>query len=201
MTALAAACSRPAVPEATSSQGASIEARDSVAVIPRPYPVSQTGGTPATGPGIRYNACERIWCMTHKENFYIDHFLTGHHGWILHDENYGDVFSPNMRKEGPPFKNARVTVLLLCGSHVHPYLLGKYGGSIRHTGYNPGLGYSRSHFNAYGTRLDPCCTNGLGFGYIHSMAGRQFRFHDLDEYRSNPDLGWQKPFGFKTASN
>src|SRR6059036_2306575 len=50
----------------------------------QPYTVSANGGTPATGPGDRYNHCERIWCLTHKENFFIDHFLRGHVGWIIH---------------------------------------------------------------------------------------------------------------------
>lgn len=132
--------------------------------------------------------------MTHGENYFIDHFLTGHTGWILHDDLRGDVFVPRHRTEGPPMPKARRTALLLCGQHVHPYLLGAYGGPVRHTGYNATLGYSRAHFDAYGTRLDPCCINGLGFGYIHSAAGRLFRFHDLEEYRRDPDKGWQKPF-------
>ena len=169
--------------------------------MPKPYPVSTAGGTPATGPGIRYNSCERIWCLTHKENFFIDHFLRGHIGWILHDEVRGDVFVPRHRTEGPNFQDARATALLLCGQHVHPFLLGKYGGPIRHTGYNYTLAYKRAHFYAYGTRLDPCCINGLGFGFIHSMAGRQFRFHDLQEYRAHPELGWQKPFGARSAGS
>jgi len=162
--------------------------------------VSARGGTPATGPGLRYNSCERIWCLTHGENFFIDHFLTGHVGWIIHDDVRGDVFVPRGRTQGPEFADARVTALLLCGRHVHPYLLGKWGGPIRHTGYNHTLGYSRSHFMSDGTRLDPCCINGLGHGYLHSRAGRQFRFHDLEEYREHPEQGWQKPFVARAGS-
>src|SRR5262245_51687418 len=34
------------------------------------YSVSARGGTPATGPGERFNHCERIWCTVHGENFF-----------------------------------------------------------------------------------------------------------------------------------
>ncbi len=159
-----------------------------------PYPVSPRGGTPATGPGKRFNNCERVWCTTHLENFALGHFERGHVGWLIHDETLGDLFVPQKRTEGPGYPNARATALYLCGVHMHPFILGKYGGPIRHTGFNLTLGYNRTHFNLYGTRLDPCCENGLGSGFIHSTAGRQFRLHDLDEYRAHPELGWQTPF-------
>jgi hypothetical protein len=167
--------------------------------VPDPYPVSRFGGTPATGPGLRHNNCERIWCTTHRENYFIDHFKSGHVGWILHDDARGDAFVAQQRTEGPAYPNARPTALYLCGLHMHPFILGKYGGPIRSTGYNLTLGYRRSHFNLFGTRLDPCCENGLGSGYLHSFAGRQFRFHDLDDYRAHPELGWQKPFAAHPA--
>jgi hypothetical protein len=54
--------------------------------------------------------------------------------------------------------------------------------------------YPRAHFATYGTRLDPCCVNGLGSAFVHSAAGKQFRFHETSEYRKHPTLGWQKPF-------
>ena len=47
---------------------------------PGPYAVSPQGGTPASGPGARYNHCERIWCLVHGENYFIDHYLKGHEG-------------------------------------------------------------------------------------------------------------------------
>jgi hypothetical protein len=155
------------------------------------YEVSPRGGTPQTGPGERYNHCERIWCLVHQENFFIDHFLKDHNGWILHDDTYGDVFAARLRTEGPPFPKAHRNMLSLCGKHVHPHIL--KSGPIRHTGYNNRLGYSRAHFDSYGTRLEPCCINGLGSGFIHSRAGRQFNFHNLALYRSQPEWGWQKP--------
>lgn len=165
------------------------------------YPISARGGTPATGPGERYNHCERIWCLTHGENFFIDHFLERHVGYVLHEDRRGDIFVTRHRSGGPGFPKARRSSLLLCGKHVHPYLLGKAGGvPIRHTGYNHNLGYNRAHFVAYGTRLDPCCINGLGSSFIHSMAGRQFFFHDVDLYREHPELGWQKPFAARIAT-
>ena len=89
-----------------------------------PYKVSPRGGTPATGPGDRFNHCERIWCMAHGENFFIDHFLKDHIGWILHDDSVGDVFVPAGRVGGPRFPGAKLTVLHLCGRHVHPHILG-----------------------------------------------------------------------------
>ena len=158
------------------------------------YTVSGSGGSPATGPGERFNYCERIWCLTHRENFFVEHYLHDHRGWILHDELRGDVFVPRYRTEGPAFPDARPSVLFLCGRHVHPFIVGKGGGPIRLTGFNRTLGYDRAHFHSYGTRLDPCCINGAGSAFIHSRAGRQFRFHELDEFRAHPEQGWQKPF-------
>lgn len=157
-----------------------------------PYQVSPRGGLPASGPGARYNHCERIWCMPHGENFFIDHFLTGHVGWILHDTAAGDVFVPKWREGGPSFPGARAYALRLCGDHLHPYILGS--GPVKAGMYTVSVGYSRAHFRVYGTRLDPCCLNGLGWDYIHSTGGRYFRFHDLDDYKANPERGWQKPF-------
>lgn len=162
--------------------------------IAAPYPVSPRGGTPKTGPGDRYNRCERIWCLTHEENFHIDHFLKGHVGWIFHDTLAGDIFAARGRVSGPEFPHAKMTALRLCGAHVHPHLLGRGGGPIRDGFYTYGLGFSRAHFNAYGTRLDPCCINGLGSDYVHTRDGGRISRHDLSEYRANPDRGWQKPF-------
>jgi hypothetical protein len=155
------------------------------------YAISPSGGVPASGPGERYNHCERIFCLTHKENFFIDHFLTGHLGWVLHDDLRGDVFVPKNRTEGPEFPDAWPTALRLCGQHVHPYVLGRGGGPVRFVGYNATLGYSRAHYASYGTRLDPCCINALGSAYVHARSARGFRFHDLEAYGSG---GWQKPF-------
>ncbi len=132
--------------------------------------------------------------MAHRENFAIDHFLRGHMGWILHDDMMGDVFVPREREGGPSFPNAKLTVLRLCGSHVHPYILGGRGGAVRDGMYSVSLGYNRSHFRQFGTRLEPCCVNGVGWDFVHS-GGPFFRFHDLDEYRVHPERGWQKPFG------
>ena len=140
--------------------------------------------------------------MIHRENFFLDHFLQGHHGWILHDEASGDVFVLRGRSGGPSFPKANSEVLLLCGEHVHPYLLWGYGGGGRVGGmYSVSLGYSRAHYRQYGTRLETCCVNGLGWDYIHSKGGRFFRFHDLDEYREHPERGWQKPFTGVAAAN
>jgi len=159
------------------------------------YPISTQGGTPATGPGERYNHCERIWCLEHGENFFIDHFLVAHIGYVFHDPGRGDVYAPRFRSGGPAFPKARQAALFLCGSHVHPWVLGRSGGTpVRHTGYNRTLGYGRDHFHAYGTRLDPCCINGLGSGYVHTQTGKTFHFQDLAEFRAHPEIGWQKPF-------
>jgi hypothetical protein len=161
---------------------------------PAPYAVSPSGGTPATGPGERFNDCERIWCLEHRENFFVDHFLSGHTGWILHDARRGDVFVARHRTEGPAFPDAKDAAVLLCGRHAHPYFLGGSRGPVRHTGFNRTLGYGRDHFDAYGTRLDPCCVNGLGWGFLHSSTPRRFAFHDLAPFRDHPEVGWQRPF-------
>jgi hypothetical protein len=156
--------------------------------------VSPSGGTPATGPGDRFNDCERIWCLTHKENYFVDHFLEGHIGWIIHDTRRGDVFVPRYRTEGPEFHDAGAAALRFCGSHVHPYLFGIAGGPVRDTGFNRTLGYGRDHFSSYGTRLDPCCINGLGWAFLHSSTPRRFPFHGLAPYLDHPETGWQRPF-------
>ncbi len=159
------------------------------------YTVSPRGGTPATGPGDRYNHCERIWCLVHGENFFVDHFLSGHDGWILHDGASGDVYVPAGRSGGPKFPGARSTLLRLCGLHVHPFLIGTGIAPVRGGYYADSVGYSRAHWRQFGTQLDPCCINGMGWDYIHSTGvGRFFRFHDLDDYRAHPERGWQKPF-------
>ena len=167
-----------------------------------PYKVSARGGTPRTGPGERYNRCERIWCLAHGENFFIDHFLEGHVGWIIHDDLAGDIFVPAGRTEGPEFPAARRQAIRLCGRHVHPCVLGSGGGPVRDGYYTPSLGYDRSHYHTYGTRFDPCCINGQGFDFLHSQGRRKFGTGDLSEYRMDPDLGWQKPFrNAPTAGN
>jgi hypothetical protein len=167
---------------------------------PRPaYTVSESGGTPATGPGSRWNRCERIWCLVHKENYFITHFETGHLGWILHTEDRGDVFSPASGAERRGFPDAKSTTLRLCGRHLHPWLLGG-SGAVRHTGFNANLGYSRSHWGAFGTRLEPCCLNGLGWAWLHTRTPRQFRFHDVEAYRASPEIGWAKPFQVASGS-
>ena len=174
--------------------GAAAPAAPVAAPRPAPYPVSPSGGTPATGPGDRFNDCERIWCLTHHENYFVDHFLQGHTGWVLHDARRGDVFVPRYRTEGPEFHDAGAAALRFCGSHVHPYFLGVAGGPVRHTGFNRALGYGRDHFSSYGTRLDPCCINGLGWGFLHSSTPHRFPFHDLARYLDHPETGWQRPF-------
>jgi hypothetical protein len=168
-------------------------------VKPQPTPIgaelsiaSSHGGTPATGPGSRYNHCERIWCSIHKENYGMEHFVRAHNGWILHDESMGDVYVPLERESGPAFPHARLSVLRLCGTHIHPFLLGRGGGAVHDGMYTYGLDYNRKHFKVFGTRLEPCCVNGLGWEYVHS-GGRFFRFHDLEEYRGHPERGWQAP--------
>jgi hypothetical protein len=52
----------------------------------------------------------------------------------------------------------------------------------------------------YGTRLDPCCVNGLGSGFVHSSAGKQFRFHETSDLRKNPSIGWQAPFAARVPA-
>ena len=167
-----------------------------------PYPVSERGGTPAIGPENRYNSCERIWCLVHGENFFIEHFLAGHVGFLVHDDERGDVFVPREREGGPALAKVHAQALFLCGAHVHPWLLREHreGGSpIRITGFHAALGYARAHFLRYGTRIDPCCINGAGSAYVHSTAGKQFRFHELDEFRRHPEIGWQRPFVARAA--
>ena len=185
-TDLAPKAKTPGVPAAMPDPPAGVERKSA------PYKVSARGGLPASGPGARYNHCERIWCMAHAENYFIDHFEKEHLGWILHDTAAGDVYVPKWREGGPSFPGARAYALRLCGAHLHPYILGS--GPVRGGMYTASVGYGRGHFHQYGTRLDPCCLNGLGWDYIHSTGGRYFRFHDLDDYRANPDRGWQKPF-------
>jgi hypothetical protein len=175
---------------------------------PRPAPappaaptieVDANGGTPRRGPGDLYNACERVWCLTHERNFDLSHFLTGHIGWILHDEGHGDVFVPKHRTTGPAFPHARDNVLLLCGQHVHPYWLGGRRGPVTRTGYNVALGYGRAHFNAYGTRLPPCCLNEQGWGFLHASTPREYRFGDRTTVAEMAGAGWQKAFAARSA--
>jgi len=155
--------------------------------------VDDDGGTPKRGPGDLYNACERIWCVTHEKNFDLDHFLSGHVGWIVHDEASGDVFVPRARTSGPAFPHARANVLRLCGKHLHPYWLGK-GGPITKSGYNVALGYDRAHFATYGTRVPPCCLNAQGWGFLHASTPREFRFGDRTTVEEMAGAGWQKAF-------
>ena len=68
---------------------------------PPPIVVDADGGTPKRGPGDLYNACERVWCLTHLKNYDLDHFSKGHIGWILHDEGHGDVFVPRDPEDRP----------------------------------------------------------------------------------------------------
>lgn len=203
MLALAACGGHEPPPRVASDQVADTVAKGALATPPlSSYAVSPSGGTPATGPGDRFNSCERIWCLTHGENFSIEHFLVGHSGYVLHTPSRGDVFVPRHRTSGPEFPDAAPAALLLCGQHAHPWLFGRGGGRgapIQHTGYNRALGYSRAHFQSYGTRLDPCCVNGLGSAFVHSSAGKQFRFHETAQYRSDPTLGWQKPFAARVT--
>src|SRR5262245_30502999 len=98
--------------------------------------VDASGGTGKRGPGSLFNACERIWCLTHERNFDWDHFAAGHVGWILHEDGSGDIFVPKYRSGGPEFRDARLNVLALCGKHAHPYWLGKPRGPVTKTGYN-----------------------------------------------------------------
>jgi hypothetical protein len=156
--------------------------------------VDAAGGTGRRGPGNLYNACERIWCLTHERNFDLEHFLTGHVGWILHDDGSGDVFVPKYRSGGPAFPDAKLNVLALCGKHVHPYWLGGRSGPITKTGYNVALGYDRAHFRAYGTRLAPCCVNAEAWGFLHASAPREYRFGDRQMTAEMAGSGWQKAF-------
>jgi hypothetical protein len=164
-----------------------------VAAAPR-QDVDAQGGTGKRGPGDLYNACERIWCLVHGRNFDLEHFLSGHVGWILHDDGSGDVFVPKHRVEGPAFPHARLNVLALCGKHVHPYWLGPRAGPVTRTGYNAALGFERAHFGAYGTRLSPCCVNAEAWGFLHASAPREYRFGDLRAAAEMTGSGWQRAF-------
>jgi hypothetical protein len=155
-------------------------------------PAGDAPGMPARGPGELYNACERIWCLTHGANFDLSHFERGHIGWILHDDEHGDVFVPRHRISGPSFPKARDNVLLLCGEHVHPYWLAGRRGPVTRTGYNVALGYGRAHFTTYGTRLPPCCLNEEGWGFLHASAPREYRFGDRTTAGEMAGAGWQK---------
>src|SRR5262245_7604257 len=90
------------------------EPRSSPAAEPKPaaprQDVDASGGTGKRGPGALYNACERIWCLTHERNYDLDHFASGHIGWILHDDGSGDIFVPKHRTAGPEFPRARLNV-------------------------------------------------------------------------------------------
>lgn len=130
--------------------------------------------------------------MTHERNFDLSHFLDGHVGWILHDDGSGDVFVPKNRTSGPAFPHARTNVLALCGRHVHPYWLGGRQGPITKTGWNVALGYDRTHFAAYGTRIPDCCLNEDAWGFLHASAPREYRFGDRTAVREMAGSGWQK---------
>lgn len=156
--------------------------------------VDAQGGTGKRGPGELYNACERIWCLTHERNFDLEHFATGHVGWILHDDGNGDVFVPKHRTGGPAFPHAKPNVLALCGKHVHPFWLGRQKSPVTKTGYNIALDYSRAHFRSYGTRMMPCCVNAQAWGFLHASAPREFRFGDRQAVEEMAGSGWQKAF-------
>src|SRR5262245_30792077 len=160
-------------------------------VAPPSIVVDADGGTPKRGPGDLYNACERIWCLTHLKNYDLDHFLKGHIGWILHDDGHGDVFVPRERPAGSGFPQARTSVLRLCGQHLHPFFLG--GGPLKKPGYNVALGYARSHFASYGTRVPPCCLNPQGWGFLHAAVPKEYRFGDrVSVEEMGGSGGWQK---------
>ena len=162
--------------------------------------VDDQGGTGRRGPGTLYNACERIWCLTHERNFDLDHFLEGHIGWILHDDASGDVFVPKHRVMGPAFPHARLNVLALCGKHVHPYWLGPRSGPVTKPGYNVALDYGRAHFHAYGTRVMPALLNAEAWGFLHASAPREFRFGDRQAAAEMAGSGWQKAFPARAAA-
>ena len=201
MLRLGLACSTVAWIAVLAGCGAS-ERSSSAPAAPPTAPavvVSDRGGTPAIGPGTMYNACERIWCMEHGENYAFDHFEKSHVGWIVHDDAHGDVFVPRGRTGGPEFVGARRAALRLCGRHVHPFLLAKSPVPIRDRGFRVALGYDRGHFHGYGIRLEPCCVNGQGWGYLHAPTPRQFRFDDVATYRGT-SLGWQRPFSARAPA-
>lgn len=183
LMALAVACSREAPDPARR-----IEVHPAA---PR-QDIDASGGAAKRGPGNLYNACERIWCLVHERNFDLEHFESGHVGWVLHDDGSGDVFVPKARTLGPAFPDARVNVLALCGKHVHPYWLGSRSGPLTKTGYSAALGYDRAHFRAYGARLTPCCVNAEAWGFLHASAPREFRFGDRQRTAEMAGSGWQK---------
>lgn len=187
---LAQACSGD-----TSRKPPAVEARPAA---PR-QDVDAQGGTGKRGPGELYNACERIWCLTHARNFDLEHFVTGHVGWILHDDGTGDVFVPKNRTSGPTFPQAKPNVLALCAKHVHPYWLGAHSGPVTKTGYIAALGYDRAHFRSYGTRMMPCCVNAEAWGFLHASAPRQYRFGDRQAVEEMAGSGWQR--AFRTAAS
>ena len=161
--------------------------------------VDSRGGTGRRGPGDLYNGCERIWCVTHERNYALDHFLSGHVGWILHDDGHGDVFLPRDRTGGTAFPHARAAVLRLCGRHLHPFFLGATGGALKKTGYNLALGYDRAHFTQYGTRIPNCCLNEQGWGFLHVAVPKEFRFGDRTSASEMAGSGWQKAFAAQPA--
>jgi hypothetical protein len=181
--ALISACSGGPAPAAPRVAAAPVAPRQEV---------DEQGGTGKRGPGGLFNACERIWCLTHERNFDLDHFVTGHVGWILHEDGTGDVFVPKHRGTGPAFPHARLNVLALCGKHVHPYWLGPRSGPVTKSGYNVALGFDRAHFRAYGTRVTPCCVNAEAWGFLHAAAPREYRFGDRQAAVEMAGSGWQK---------
>ncbi len=185
LVALASSCSHEKPPAA-----AVVTAQPAA---PRQH-VDAQGGTEKRGPGGLYNACERIWCLTHERNFDLEHFTNGHVGWILHDEGSGDIFVPKRRTGGPAFPQAALNVLALCGKHVHPYWLGARSGPVTKTGYNVALGYDRAHFRSYGTRMMACCVTAEAWGFLHASAPREFRFGDRRTLEEMAGSGWQKAF-------
>ena len=169
-------------------------------VVPSPPPivVDASGGTGARGPGDLYNACERIWCLVHERNYDLDHFAKAHVGWVLHDDGHGDVFVPRERPAGTGFPRARGSVLRLCGQHLHPFFLG--GGAVKKPGYNVALGYGRSHFASYGTRVPTCCLNAQGWGFLHASVPKEYRFGDRTSVEEMALSGWQKAIPTSAAT-
>ena len=176
-----AGCGAPSSPEAPKAPAVA---------APPSIVVDADGGTPKRGPGDLYNACERICCLTHEKNYDLDHFLKGHIGWILHDDGHGDVFVPRERPAGTGFPHARDSVLRLCGQHLHTFFLGS--GAVKKPGYNVALGYARSHFASYGTRVPPCCLNPQGWGFLHAAVPKEYRFGDRTSVEEMAGSGWQK---------
>lgn len=168
------------------------------AATPPPIDVDAQGGTGKRGPGDLYNACERIWCLTHQRNYALDHFLAGHVGWILHDDAHGDVFLPRDRPSGSGFPNARAAALRLCGQHLHPAFLGS--GPLKKAGYRVALGYNRAHFATYGIRVPECCLNAEGWGFLHSGSPREYRFGDKTSAEEMALSGWQKAVASRPSS-